>query len=131
MALFRRSKAAGAGSEPSVQVPDELAQRAQARYGDAEFVAAAEFYSQAVDKLHTMYVAGGCKYRRPSQSDASIAECLVSAVGAAVAQGSSAAVRPLAEQSIGYLSEIAGRPQAKPAADLYEAAISRLSRALS
>jgi hypothetical protein len=90
-------------------------------------VAAAELYSQAVDKLHTMYVVGECKYRQPSQSDTSIMEGLVSAVEVALAMDSNAPVRSLAEQSIGYLRQIMDLPQASPAAGLYEFAIRELT----
>lgn len=131
MGLFKRSKAAAGSSAAPLQVPDELAQRAQIKYGNSEFVAAAELYSEAVDKLHTMYVVGECRYRQPSRSDAPITEGLVSAVGAALAMDSNASVRSSAEQSIGYLSQIIELPQAKPVTDLYENAISKLSRTIS
>lgn len=130
MGLFKRRNVAPASSVAPLQVPDELAQRAQIKYGSAEFVAAAELYSKAVDKLHTMYVIGECKHRQPSRADASITEGLVSAVGAALAMDPNAPVRPLAEQSIGYLSQIIELPQAKSVFDLYEDAISKLSRAV-
>src|SRR5690242_5577511 len=131
MGLFKRNNAPSASSVAPLQVPEELAQRAQIKYGSADFAAASELYSEAVDKLHSMYVVGECKYRQPSRSDASITKGLVSAVGAALAMDSNAPVRPLAEQSIGYLSEIIELPQAKSAADLYEDAISKLSRTVS
>jgi len=125
MGLFNRSKAAS-----SVQIPDELAQRAHRQYGSFNFVAAAELYSQAVDKLHTMYVVGECKYRQPSQSDISIMEGLVSAVEAALARDSNAPVRSLAEQSIGYLRQIVELPQARPEVRQYEFAIRELTNNL-
>lgn len=131
MGIFKRRNAPSASSAAPLQVPDELAQRAQIKYGSADFAAAAELYSEAVDKLHTMYVVGECRYRQPSRSDASITEGLVSAVGAALAMDSNAPVRPLAEQSIGYLSQIIELPQAKSATDLYEGAIIKLSRTVS
>jgi len=131
MGLFNRSKASSTRSASSLQIPDELAQRAELAYGSANFIAAAELYSSAVDKLHTMYVVGQCRYRQPSQSDASIAEGLVSAVGAALATDPNAPVRSLVEQSIGYLREITGIPQARLAADLYTTAMNRLSREIS
>jgi hypothetical protein len=114
----------------SLQVPDELAQRAHIQYGSSNFLAAAELYSQAVDKLHTMYVVGECKYRRPSDSDIPIMEGLVSAVEAALSMNSDAPVRPLAEQSIGYLGQIIELPQARPAARAYEFAIRELTTTL-
>jgi len=131
MGLFNRSKESSTRSAASLQIPDELAQSAHIEYGSSNFVAAAELYSKAVDKLHTMYVIGECKYRQPSQSDSSITAGLVSAVGAALAMDSNAPVRSLAEQSIGYLSQIMEMPQARPAADLYESAMSGLSRVIS
>jgi hypothetical protein len=127
MGLFNRSKAGSKRSPSSLQIPDELAQRAHTQYGNSNFVAAAELYSQAVDKLHTMYVVGQCKYRQPSQSDTSIMEGLVSAVEAALAIDSNAPVRSLAEQSLGYLRQIIELPQARLAAGLYEFAIRELA----
>lgn len=127
MGLFNRNKAGSNKSPSSLQIPDELAQRAHAQYGSANFVAAAELYSQAVDKLHTMYVVGECKYRQPSQSDAAIMEGLVTAVGAALAMDSNAPVRSMVEQSIGYLRQITELPQARPAAGTYEFAIRELA----
>ena len=67
MGLFNRNKAGSKRSPSSLQIPDELAQRAHTQYGSSNFMTAAELYSQAVDKLHTMYVVGECKYRQPSQ----------------------------------------------------------------
>jgi len=125
-----RSSAVPGKPTASLQVPDELAQRARIRYGSSDFMAAAELYSQAVDKLHTMYVVGECKYRRPSELDIPVMEGLVSAVGAALAMDSNAPVRPLAEQSIGYLSQIIELPQASPAAHAYEFAIRELATIL-
>lgn len=127
MGLFNRSKAGSKRSPSTLQIPDELAQRAHIQYGSANFVAATELYSQAVDKLHTMYVVGECKYRQPSQSDTSIMEGLISAVEAALAMDSNAPVRPLAEQSIGYLGQITELPQARPVAGIYEFAIRELT----
>lgn len=83
MGRFNRGKAGSRGSPSSLQIPDELAQRAHIQYGSSNFMSAVDLYSQAVDKLHTMYVVGECKHRQPSQSDAPIIEGLVSAVGAA------------------------------------------------
>jgi hypothetical protein len=127
MGLFNRNKAGSKRSPSSLQIPDELAQRAHTQYGSSNFMTAAELYSQAVDKLHTMYVVGECKYRQPSQSDTLIMEGLVSAVEAALAMDSNAPVRSLTEQSIGYLRQIIELPQAKPAAGLYEFAIRELT----
>jgi hypothetical protein len=127
MGLFNRSKAGSKRSPSSLQIPDELAQRAHIQYGSSNFVAAVDLYSQAVDKLHTMYVVGECKYRQPSQSDASIMEGLVSAVGAALAVDSNAPVQSFAEQSVGYLTQIMELPQARPAAGLYGFAIRELT----
>jgi len=78
-----------------------------------------------------MYVVGGCKYRQPSLADAAITEGIVSAVGAPLAMDPGAPVRPPAQQSIGYLSEIVELPQARPVAHLYETAIGKLSDAIS
>jgi hypothetical protein len=115
----------------SLQVPDELAQSAHTKYGSADFVAAAGLYSEAVDKLHTMYVVGECKYRKPSRSDARITEGLVSAVGAALAMDSNAPVRSLAEKSIGYLAQITALPEAQSVVDIYGSAMGQLGRAIS
>ncbi len=127
MGLFNRSKTGSNRSSSSLQIPDELAQRAHSQYASSNFMAAAELYSQAVDKLHTMYVVGECRYRQPSQSDSSIMEGLVSAVEGALAMDSNAPVRSLAEQSIGYLTQIIALPQARPAANIYEFAIRELT----
>lgn len=126
----RPSAASGRSAAP-LQVPDELAESAHTRYGNADFVAAAELYGEAVDKLHTMYVVGACKYRQPSRSDARITEGLVAAVGAALAMDSNAPVHPLAEQSIGYLGQIMALPEAQSVADIYKSAMSQLGRAIS
>jgi hypothetical protein len=130
MGLFNRNKAASPGAGGSQQIPDELAQRAQLAYGSADFVRAAELFSQAVDKLHTMYAVGNAAFRQPSEADAPITQGLVSAVGAAIAAEHGLAVRQYAEQSIGYLSEIARLPQAQPVVILYDTAINELSRLL-
>jgi hypothetical protein len=129
--LFNRGKGANSGSPEPLQVPDQLALSAKAEYGNAHFLAAAELYGKAVDKLHTMYVVGDCKYRQPSRSDATITEGLVSAVGAALAMDSNAPVRSLIEQAVGYMDEIVRVPQARPVADMYQSSINELSRIAS
>lgn len=125
MGLFNRNKRTRAGT---VQIPDELAQRAQIEYGNSSFPAAANLYADAVDKLHTMYVIGQCQYRQPSQSDSSITQGLASAVGAALAMDPSVQMRSLIVRSIGYLSEILQTPQAKLVSNVYERTMSELSR---
>ena len=127
MGLFNRSKARTNRSVPSLQIPDELTQRAHVEYASSNFEAAAGLYSEAVDKLHTMYVVGGCAYRQPSQSDTPIMEGLVSAVEMALARDSNAPIRPPAEKSIGYLTQIIDLPQARPVAGIYEFAVRELT----
>lgn len=128
MGLFNRKDRNESAPGSSVQIPDKLAQRAQLAYGESSFTEAAELYSEAVDKLHTMYVVGDCKYRKPSREDSKITEGLVSAVGAALAMDANAPVRPLAEKSISYLTQIVQLEQARQAADLYQSAIAGLDR---
>ena len=128
MGLFNRSKAEPAGTTTTLQVPDELASKARVEYGNARFAAAASLYSEAVDKLHTMYVVGQCRYRQPSASDAPITEGLASAVGAALAMDSSVPVRSLIEKSTHYLGEILQMPQAASVSNTYQAALAELSR---
>jgi hypothetical protein len=130
MGLGNRNKAASPDPGGPQQIPDDLAQRAQIAYGSADFVRAAELFSEAVDKLHTMYAVGNCTYRQPSEADAAITQGLVSAVGAAIAAEHGLAVRQYAEQSISYLSEIARLPQAEPVVILYDTAVTQLSRLL-
>ena len=127
MGLFR-GKGTTPDSGPPVQPPDELAARARLEYGHARFAAAAELYSEAVDKLHTMYVMGQCTYRQPSSSDKLITDGLTSAVGAALAENSSVAVRGLIERSSGYLNEILQLPQTQPMSSMYESAAVELTR---
>lgn len=131
MGLFRRSSVGPAGSAAPVQIPDKLAQRAQLEYGNSNFVAAAELFSEAVDKLHTMYVVGGCTYRQPSPADALITEGLLSSVGAALAMNEDAPVKSLIEKSSNYLGEIDQMPQARSAGAVYESAINELARIFS
>jgi hypothetical protein len=126
--LFNRSKGASIGSTAPLQVPDELASKARTEYGNARFAAAAALYSEAVDKLHTMYVIGRCRYREPSSSDAPITEGLASSVGAALAMDSSVPVRSLIERSTNYLGEILEMPQAASVSSTYQSAIAELSR---
>lgn len=130
--LFNRAKSASASSGSTLQIPDQFAERARGAYGNSDFVRAAELYGDAIDKLHTMYVMASppCALRRPSQSDASITEGIVSAVGAALAMDSRAPVQNVAERSIGYLNEIIALPQATPMANLYETAIRGLDAEL-
>lgn len=128
MGLFNRKDRNESAPVSPVQIPDQLAQRAQLAYGNGRFTEAAELYSEAVDKLHTMYVVGDCRYRQPSRDDSKITEGLVSAVGAALAMDANAPVRPLAEKSISYLTQIVQIEQVRQAADLYQSAIAGLDR---
>lgn len=114
--LFNRNKSASKSSTPSsLQIPDQFAQRAREAYGNSDFVRAAELYSDAVDKLHTMYVMANppCAVRKPSPSDALITQGIVSAVGAALAVDPTAPVREMAERSIAYLNEIIALPHTR------------------
>lgn len=116
----------------SLQIPDQFEQRAQEAYGNSDFVRAVELYSDAVDKLHTMYVMANpaCAVRRPSQSDALITQGIVSAVAVALAMDSNASVRKMAERSIAYLNEIIALPHTGPVTSLYETAIRGLNTEL-
>ncbi len=126
--LFGRNKVKTEGSASALQVPDEIAIRAKIEYGNGRFAAAASLYGESVDKLHTMYVVGGCRYRQPSPSDSPITEGLVSAVGAALAVDPSVPVRSLLERSADYLSQILQMPQAAAEVSIYESAIGELTR---
>ena len=129
--FFKRAKSAPAGSEAHLQVPDDLAQRARIQYGNADFYSAAGLYAEAIDKLHTMYVIGQCRYRQPGPADSSIAEGLVSATGAALAMDPQAPIQALVQQSIGYLEQIVQIPQAQAEAGTYSSAMAELSRILA
>jgi hypothetical protein len=108
MGLFSRNKSTPSSAPAAVEMqpPDELAQRGGVAYEGSDFTYAAELYGDAVDKLHTMYVMGGARYRKPSDSDRPILDGLVNSVGAAIASGRIADVRHHAERACHYLAEI-------------------------
>jgi hypothetical protein len=107
MGLFsKRSNEPAQPAQPQLQIPDELAQKAALEYGSQQFSAAAGLYAAAVDKLHTMYAIGNCKFREPSADDMPILQGLVNSVGAAVAMGSGPAVRQPAASALHYLADI-------------------------
>ena len=105
MALFGKKRNAVKAAEVALQPPDELCQKAKLANGSQQFASAAEYYSEAIDKLHTMYVMGDCSYRSPSANDTKILQGFVSAVGATKASGQSMPTN--VTSAIAYLSQIA------------------------
>lgn len=114
MGLFSRKERTPSSSRPraDLQPPDEYGQQAQAAYGSQQFHRAFDLYCSAIDKLHTMYVVGDCRYRQPSSSDTYILEGWVSATGATKATQPGALNRNDLERSIGYLNQIADTARA-------------------
>ena len=107
MPLFGRKRSDVGPAGSAAQPPDEFGEQARLAYGSQQFSEALELYARAIDKLHTMYVMGGCQYRQPSQADEYIVTGFVSALGAAKAISPSADFAGQAEPPIGYLSQIA------------------------
>jgi hypothetical protein len=89
-----------------LQPPDEYGQQAQVAYGSQQFHRAFDLYCNAIDKLHTMYVMGDCRYRQPSSGDVYILEGFVSATGAAKAVDPNLSIGNDVERSVNYLNQI-------------------------
>lgn len=108
MPLFRRRSFS---NEPTTsnqqQPPDEYAARGAASLAAGDAVTALEAYSSAIDKLHTMYVMGGCRYRQPSPSDNGILEGFVEAAQTVKAERGQAAVVSAVQKASNYLAQIA------------------------
>lgn len=107
MGLFGRKKAEVQTAVATKQPPDELGEKAQEAYGNQRFEEAMMLYAAAIDKLHTMYVAGNCSVRQPSPADAYIVDGFASAVGAAKAMGTNVHVVNEAQGAVHYLRQIA------------------------
>ena len=108
MGFFRKSRdTATHGHVTDVQPPDEHGRRAQMHYGNNQFVPAAEAFGVAIDKMHTMYVIGGMRFRQPSNDDSYIVEGLVSSIGAARAMDPGVDLTQIGTRAVHYLEEIA------------------------
>jgi hypothetical protein len=125
VALFRKSSRNPAGTS-TLQIPDQLAERAKLAYGSQDFEGAFTLYTEAIDKLHTMYVMGGCKYRRPSEDDLPILHGIVSALGAAKSVNGAFDPSQGVQQSCLYLEQIARKAGGS---GVYEATLHDLCRA--
>jgi hypothetical protein len=104
----REENAYVGGQETTLQYPDELAIEAKQLYGNQKFGAAVEKYSDAIDKLHTMYVmaARSSRMRTPGPNDLYILDGFESALGAAQASGQVADSEGLREKTVYYLRDI-------------------------
>lgn len=117
-----------------MQVPDELAGRAEDLYGRQKFGAAFEVFAEAVDKLHSMEVvaAPGSRLRVPSNADRPILAGLVKSLGASLAMGDAPRdYRDIAAKSAYYLGEIA-EEAARVGVDAgdYSSAVAEVSRTI-
>lgn len=128
MGIFSR-KGSARPAPTDQQPPDRFADEAALKYGVADFAEAASLYAEAIDKLHTMYVIGGCKYRSPSSDDQRILDGIVSSVGAAKAMGEEASSSDIV-RSASYLEQIAALPATASFQHEYTNAIGELRRAL-
>lgn len=98
----RRSEPKRGGT--SLQPPDEQAALGSAALESGDTMSALESYYNAVDKLHTMYVIGGCQYRRPSLDDA---EILAGLLTSAEQTAGDPAAAGLVHRSCLYLEQVA------------------------
>lgn len=108
MSLFSRKEksAPSPRQQTDLQPPDEYGQQAQVAYGSQQFHRAFELYCNAIDKLHTMYVMGDCRYRQPSSGDVYILDGFVSATGAAKAVDPDLSIKNEIERLVNYLNQI-------------------------
>jgi hypothetical protein len=102
-----------------LQVPDELALEAANHYGHAEFLAAANAFATAIDKIHTMSVVApaGSRIRTAGSHDQEILDGFNKSLGAVLAMDATAAISALVERTLAYLGEIA--QEAGPEAERY------------
>lgn len=68
-----------------------------------------ELFGQAIDKLHTMYVAAdpSSRIRSPGPQDTPILQGFTRALSAVLTQGATAETRQIAERTASYLADIA------------------------
>lgn len=108
MGLFKRQQPSTTGvTRPAgLQPPDAKAAEAKDLYSQQRFSTSLDAYGEAIDKLHTMYVMGGSRYRTPSADDDTILNGFVSALGASLAVNKSEPITNAVEQACGYLLQI-------------------------
>ena len=108
MGIFKRHQPAQSVivRQQGLQPPDAKAVEAKDLYGHQSFAASLEKYNEAIDKLHTMYVIGGNRYRTPSSDDDPILNGFVSALGASLAMNSREPIDQAVAQACGYLRQI-------------------------
>lgn len=109
MPLFKKKpSSAGATTQNRQQVPDELCEQAQLKYGHQDFVGAFTMYATAIDKLHTMCVVAPApnRIRSFSEADQPILDGLVNSAGAALAMNSELNITTEAEKAAEYLRQI-------------------------
>lgn len=127
MGLFsRKTESSGSASAGSLQIPDQLAQRAAREYGTSNFMGALELYGEAIDKIHTMCVVASPsgRIRSLGAQDQPILDGFNNSLGAALAMDSTADVDRIVEQTLGYLREIAA--DAGPGDDRYALLMSNI-----
>jgi hypothetical protein len=98
-------------------------------YGNQKFGAAVEKYSDAIVKLHTMYVmaARSSRMRTPGPNDLYILDGFESALGAAQALGQVTDSEGLREKTVYYLRDITDTIEREGGdAGIYRGAINRV-----